>query len=127
MILPFTFSGIVKKNTGRGKKHGFPTANIDPPEKVADGIYFGYTSFEDKKLPSLIFVGAAITFDDTQRFAESYILDFHGDLYDKTLEFELLEYIREGRKFVSAEEMNMQISEDERLARIYFSLPEKLP
>lgn len=160
MILPYKIRGVVKRNIGRGKKLGFPTANLDAPQKAADGIYFGYTRVSPEstynlpkhdlsapsghlpskgeknmeevmqpptprmglRIPSLIFIGAALTFGDTQRFAESYILDFHGDLYDKEIELELLEYVREGRKFASVEEMSKQISEDERLARIYFGI-----
>ncbi len=129
--MPTTIQGIVKKNLGRGKKHGFPTANISVPSEVDDGIYLGYAVIlsdltnvrKGEKLPALIFVGAALTFGDTERFAEAYILDFHGDLYDLPVEFHLLERLRDARKFVSAEEMIKQIKEDEKIARVYFNLP----
>ena len=120
MNLPLKISGEVKKNVGRGKKLGFPTANIEAPKDARDGIYLGYTLVDEKRYPSLCFVGAAVTFDETARFAEAHILDFHEDLYGKTIELELVQYIRESRKFVSPEEMKKQIAEDERIARVFF-------
>jgi riboflavin kinase/FMN adenylyltransferase len=121
MNLPFTIKGVVTKNVGRGKKLGFPTANIAAPDNIKDGIYLGYTVFDGKRYPSLCFVGAAVTFNETQRFAESYILDFHGDLYGKTIALELEQFIRESRKFDSPQEMQRQIKEDERIARVFFA------
>jgi len=121
MNLPMKITGIVLRNVGRGKKLGFPTANIAAPQDAKDGIYLGYTNFDAKRFPSLLFIGKAVTFDETKRFAESYILDFHGDLYGKTVEMEFVEYVRDSRRFVSGEEMKKQIAEDERIARVFFA------
>lgn len=118
----FKITGTVIKNAGRGKKLGFPTANIEAPRDARDGIYLGYTHMDGKSHPALLFIGAAVTFDESVRFAESYLLDFQGDLYGKTIVLEFVEYIRESRKFVSPEEMRKQIEEDERIARAYFGI-----
>ncbi len=117
-----TIIGKVKKNSGRGKLLGFPTANLDVDEATPEGIYLGYTNFDEKRLPSLIFVGRAVTFGETKKRAESYILDFDGDLYGKEIRLELVEKIRDGRKFAAEQEMVMQIKGDEKIARVYFNL-----
>lgn len=115
--------GVVKKNIGRGTKLGFPTANIDVADDVLDGIYVGRVSLKEKlAMPALIFVGAAITFGDTKRFAEAYILDFHEDIYGQEIEMELIEKIRDSRKFETHEEMKRQIGEDEKIAKAYFRI-----
>jgi len=111
------FSGIVKKNLGRGKKLGFPTANIEAPKDLVDGLYVGFV--EGK--PALIFVGANETFEEADRQAEVYLLDFMGDLYDKKIHVETIKKTREVIKFNSAEELIEQMKQDEQVAREFFA------
>jgi len=126
MHLPISIKGAVKTNRQRGRDLGFPTANIDVASDIADGLYLGYTKLlgegEKTAWPSLIFVGAAITFGETARFAETYILDFTGELYGREIELELLEKIRDNIKFDSAGEMVAQIIKDEKAARVHFGI-----
>lgn len=116
----FTVSGEVVKHKERGRKIGFPTANIKPKDFPQDGIYLGYTVKGNAKLPSLIYVGAADTFGDTERFVESHILDFNGELYGETITLEALQRVRDGRKFEDVNEMLKQMGEDEKIARAFF-------
>lgn len=117
------FSGIVKKHLGRGKKLGFPTANIEASEGFEDGIYFGLAI----KKPALIFIGASETFDEHERKAEIYILDFAGDLYDQKIEIEIIKKLRENKKFDSQEALIEQMKKDESEARAFFRLQNILP
>lgn len=118
------FSGTVKKHVGRGTSLGFPTANIEPPSELEFGIYVGFTVIEpgvsNKKLPSLIFIGANLTFNESYNRAEVYLLDFQGDLYDKEIEVEILKKIREVEKFDSAQALVEQMKKDELVARDFF-------
>ncbi|MDP2933443.1 MAG: riboflavin kinase [bacterium] len=126
MNLPISIKGVVKANRQRGRDLGFPTANIDVALNISDGVYLGYTKLrrqgEESALPSLIFVGAAVTFGETRRNAESHILDFTGELYGREIELKLLEKIRESKKFESPGEMVAQIIEDEKIARAHFGI-----
>ena len=45
------------------------------------------------------------------------MLDFEGDLYGQTIEVELLEFLREERRFGSTEELSHQIEADKKRAR----------
>ncbi len=115
------FSGIVKKGAGRGKDLGFPTANIDGPEGIEDGIYLGWAMPGlAHALPALIFIGKAETFQETERKAEIYILDFKGNLSEKEINVELIKKIRENIKFISKEDLINQMREDEKVAREFF-------
>lgn len=114
------FSGIVKKHLGRGKTLGFPTANIEAPKEIEDGIYVGTVHCNTGAYDSIVFIGAAETFGETDKQAEVYILDFEGDLYDTIIEVELLEKIRESQKFNNSEELIEQMKADEKFARGYF-------
>lgn len=115
-------SGIVYKGQGRGNRLGFPTANLPAVEGIADGLYLARTKWEENLFPSLVFVGSAETFRQSERTTEVYLLDFSNDLYGQRLEVELVKKIRENKKFSSAEELVEQMEEDERLAREYFGI-----
>ncbi|OGE83957.1 MAG: hypothetical protein A2846_00190 [Candidatus Doudnabacteria bacterium RIFCSPHIGHO2_01_FULL_49_9] len=117
--------GIVKKNLGRGKDLGFPTANIEVPVSVEDGLYLAMTNSKfqiskTEKFPSLAFVGAAETFGEKEKKLEVYILDFNRDLYGKEIEVQLLEKLRKNIKFNSQEELVSQMKDDEKAARKFF-------
>src|SRR5258708_21802224 len=87
-------SGIVKKNLGRGKKLGYPTANIDIDSSVPDGLFLGITKVEGKEYPSIIFIGAAQTFGEQDRKAEAYLLNFSGNLYEKMISIRTIKKLR---------------------------------
>jgi len=118
MDIIFSISGKVIKNKGRGKKLGFPTANLEAPTDIPDGIFAGYTTIDGKRHKSMLFVGKAETFGDEERFAESHILDFHDDLYGIEIKLEAVKKIREARKFYDPEEMLNQMRMDEKITRV---------
>jgi len=116
-------SGVVKRSVGRGKQLGFPTANLNVDPEMEEGIYAGFCTIipERSRRASLIFVGAAETFGESEKRIEIYILDFEGDLYDKELRVELIEKIRDNQKFESEADLIRQMKEDERAARDFFA------
>ena len=115
------FSGIVKKGAGRGKDLGFPTANIEPPKdlKLEDGVYFGTLI----GAPSLIFIGAAETFGETEKKVEVHVLGLEGDLYGQNVEVEIEKFFRPNKKFASKEELVGAMKKDKQAAMEYFHLP----
>jgi len=126
--------GIVVRNKRNGTKFGYPTANIAFDDKSADGLFVGYTkllatkdekvvdAFAGKDLPSLIFIGAAETVNETDHRLESYILDFPLiDLYDSEIEATVLDKLRDNEKFESIEKLIEQMKQDEQDARDWFA------
>jgi len=119
----FKLSGIVKKYSQMGRRLGYPTANIPVDPKTIEGLFLGYTYLRDQKLPSIIYIGAPETFNEKKKRAESYILDFPDhDLYGKQVTFEVVEKLRDNRKFESAEKLIEQMKQDEQSARHFFKL-----
>lgn len=112
--------GKVRKANLRGKKLGFPTANINLTKKYPSGIYVSKTKINNVYYPSLTFIGVAKTFGEKTFQAETYILNFSSNLYGKWITVELLKKIRENKKFQSAKELVEQMKEDEKRAREYF-------
>ena len=114
------FWGKVRKENQRGKKLGFPTANVNLSRDIPQGIYVSKTKVEEKIHPSLTFIGKVKTFNEQNIQAETYILDFKKDIYGKWISVDLLKKIRENKKFNSAADLVAQMKKDEQNAREYF-------
>ena len=107
-------SGRVVSGHGRGRRLGYPTANIVPRTEVlpADGIYASIVQAGARQRRSVTSVGLNPTFGEGPRTIESYIFDFDGDLYDQPVKLFFVERVREERKFSSAELLVEQIERD---------------
>lgn len=118
------FWGKVKKAHQRGKKLGFPTANVNlsNPDLIgAEGIYISKTKIDKKIFTSLTFIGKSKTFNEKKFQSETYILDFNKNIYGKFISVELIKKIRENKKFNSVKELISQMKKDEIVARKYFT------
>lgn len=87
-----------------------------------DGIYLAHTILGERRYPALLFIGSALTFGETARKVEVYLLDGDGDWYGREVTVEALEKLRQNIKFASAEELVKQMQQDEIAARKYFGL-----
>lgn len=122
---PFEIAGVVERGAGRGKKIGFPTANLYSRSEFfpKNGVYFTLAEVKGRKYGSMTNVGINPTFDpSTNRHpvqVETHILNFDEDIYGDTLKVQFLEYLREEKKFSSVEELIAQISADVERAKGY--------
>ncbi|MDP4010956.1 MAG: riboflavin kinase [Candidatus Roizmanbacteria bacterium] len=117
----FSFSGEVKKHLRRGTELGYPTANIEVDPETPEGIFVGFAQIDEVLYPSLIFVGKALTFDEHDKKAEIYILDFDTNIYGKEMKVICIQKIRDNMKFENKEALIAQMHDDERQAREYFN------
>lgn len=117
----YKFWGKVRKHNQRGKKLGFPTANINLTKDIPEGIYISKTKIKNSFFNSLTFVGIAKTFNEKNFHAEIYILDFDEDIYGKWVSVELLKKIRDNQKFKSADNLIKQMKKDKQKAGKYFA------
>ena len=115
------FRGKVIKGKNRGKDLGFPTANMAVHQNIPEGIYLAKIKVGKTVCNGLTFVGRAITFNERKLQAESYLLDFRGNLYGKFVTVQLLKKIRDNKKFNSSEELIAQMNDDVAVARKFFA------
>ncbi|MDO8241101.1 MAG: riboflavin kinase [Candidatus Moranbacteria bacterium] len=100
-------SGIVVKGKQKGRKLGFPTANLALNNStIQSGVYVGKANFAGGKYTAAIFV------PDSGDLLEAHILDFQGDLYGQEIEIEIGQKIREVMKFENKAGLIKQISKD---------------
>jgi len=112
----FFVEGKVAHGDGRGKKIGFPTANIELSSEIIApkfGVYKGFTIIDSKKYDCFIFVGnkkLGKTLDNT--IVEAFIKDFDKNIYDKILRIFFESFIREVINFENTERLIEQIKMD---------------
>lgn len=112
---PYALSGVVTHGNGMGKQLGFPTVNTefsDDNIPLMRGVYRSVIKIGEELYPALTNVGTCPTFPERKMHAETYIFDFAGDLYNKQTTLFILEFMREEKRFESAEELKMQINID---------------
>ena len=118
----YSVKGTVVNGDGRGRKIGFPTANLESwPQKIlpAIGVYRCITELDGKEILSVGNVGYRPTFTDNTKkvFVEIHLLDFKGDLYGRELQVKFTHRLRGEVKFSSFEELVHQIHCDIETAR----------
>ena len=113
----FVLTGNVVKGLGRGKKLGFPTANIivDTDKiKPENGVYFINSKINDKSIFGMMNIGENPTFNDKDFSIEVHFFDFENDLYEKQLTIEIIDKIRDEIKFDSSEMLSSQLETDKK-------------
>ncbi|MGH7931647.1 MAG: bifunctional riboflavin kinase/FAD synthetase [Candidatus Binataceae bacterium] len=111
--------GPVVHGRERGRKIGFPTANIASRTELLppDGVYATRVVLPDGAYASITNIGMRPTFAEPERTIEANIFDFDRDIYGAEVKLELVERIRGERKFESAQALAAQIASDLKRAR----------
>ena len=106
--------GDVIEGAKLGRELGFPTANIlpDPSCRLRQGIYAVRLSVDGRTFPGVASYGRRPTFDNGAALLETFVFDFSGDLYGKTVEIHFVGWIRDEQKFVSAEALVAEMKRD---------------
>jgi riboflavin kinase/FMN adenylyltransferase len=120
---PYGVEGKIIRGDRRGHTIGFPTANLQPQNRVIPrtGVYVTATLIGDTWRRSITNVGIRPTFGgDAEPSVETYIFDFDGDLYGDVLRVRFLHRLRDEKKFSGIDELKTQIERDSRRALGYF-------
>jgi riboflavin kinase / FMN adenylyltransferase len=114
-----TVSGRVISGRRLGRTIGVPTANIalEPTNRLAHGIYAVVARVDGHAFPAVASFGTRPTVDDGPPLLEVHLLDFEGDLYGREMEVELIERIRDERKFDSIPSLAAEMERDKERAR----------
>ena len=111
----FKISGIVIHGEERGRKLGYPTANLKVSPKIVtpeNGIYATFAYINNKKFMSATSIGTNPTFKGANKTIETYILNFDNDIYDQTINIEFIKKLRDEIKFSSVEKLVNQMDTD---------------
>ena len=111
----------VEKGRQLGKKIGFPTCNLNIKNYVIakTGVYAVKIYQENKNfsLKGIANLGYRPTFNQKKILLEVYIFNFSGNLYNKHLTIEFINFIRKEKKFKNINQLRKQINLDLKSAK----------
>ena len=113
----YSLSGPVVHGDGRGRRINIPTANIEyPTAKILppNGIYACWARLGPDRFMAATNIGINPTFTPDKRTVnvEAHLLDFHRDIYGKTVTLEFVSRLRDEMKFDSVGALVEQIHAD---------------
>lgn len=120
---PFEARGKVVAGDQRGRLLGFPTANVEVPNRVclpADGVYAGWYERPDGTVHACaINLGRRPTFYEhaDHSLLEAHLIDFEGDLYGEPAKVRFTDFLRSERKFEGIDALVDQLRHDVAHAR----------
>ncbi len=120
----WSIQGKVKVGRKMGRKIGFPTCNIELEDYVIakTGVYAVnvFIKNNNKLFKGIANLGFRPTFNQKKILLEVYIFNFSGNLYNKHLTIEFINFIRKERKFKNINQLKKQINLDLKVVRQKF-------
>ncbi len=117
---PFAIEGVVQHGDKLGRTIGYPTANVALGNylRPAYGIYAVRARLDDGRVvDGAANLGIRPSFDPPKELLEAYLFDFAEDLYGRTIEIALIDYLRAEAKFDSLDALTAQMDADCAAAR----------
>jgi riboflavin kinase / FMN adenylyltransferase len=121
---PYSLTGRVIVGQQVGRKLGFHTANLQvAPDKLLPrlGVYCGWVHLDGASLAAVMNIGYRPTIEGKTISVEIHLLDWSGNLYDRVLTMDLLQFLRPEQKFNSLDELKHQIAIDCDQSRVILS------
>lgn len=118
-----TYTGKVGSGLQNGRRWGFPTANITdiiPHFTIENGVYASRVIIDGKRWDAMMYVGTRPTLKLTEPTVEIHIFDFTKNIYGQSIQFHILEKIRDEQTFANTEELAEQLRKDEQKTRNFF-------
>jgi len=116
---PYSIIGKVFHGDKRGRKLGFPTANVLLKRRVSPvtGVYAVKIKMVDGEFFGVANIGNRPTINGLRQQLEVHVFDFDKDIYWQTIEVILINKLREEQRFDSLEQLKYQISKDSEQAQ----------
>lgn len=120
---PYRIIGKVAHGNAIGRTKEVPTINMpfaNGQLVPKYGVYVSRTQTPQGEYDSITNIGVKPTVSESGiAGAETYLLDFSGDLYETSCSVELLHFLRPERKFSELNELYHQIAEDQKNCRLW--------
>jgi riboflavin kinase/FMN adenylyltransferase len=126
----YQIRGIVQRGMQRGGPVvGFPTANLKINSEdlcPKPGVYVVQAIYDTHCYGGVVNIGVNPTFGDQELRAEVHIFDFSKDIYGHPLKVNLIQRIRDEKRFSGPDELREQISRDVEQAKVILAREEGL-
>ncbi|TBV25156.1 MULTISPECIES: bifunctional riboflavin kinase/FAD synthetase [Flavobacteriaceae] len=121
----YFLSGNVVKGKQIGSKIGFPTANVKIPEDYKlipkNGAYVVQSNINNTTVYGMMNIGTNPTVNGKTQSIEVHFFNFNEDIYDTSIQVELIDRLRDEQKFDSVELLKEQLNKDKEKALTLFN------
>ena len=117
---PFAIQGVVEHGDKRGRELGFPTANLAMGDYLRPrfGVYAVRGHLPDGRIADGVAnLGTRPMFDPPKELLEPWFFDFDGDLYGRTIEVEIIAFLRDEAMFDGLDALKAQVARDAAAAK----------
>jgi len=112
----FMLTGKVVSGKNLGEKIGFPTANLHIKEAYKllpkTGAYVVKSKINNTIVFGMMNIGFRPTVSGKNQTIEIHFFDFNEDLYGKTIQIDVLAFLRDEQKFESVKKLKQQLQKD---------------
>jgi riboflavin kinase/FMN adenylyltransferase len=113
----FPMSGVVVRGDQIGRTLGFPTANLQIEDELkivpGRGAYVVWAKVEGGNwMPGMLNIGNRPTMNSIKDTIEVHLIGFEGDCYEKCIDVQFVDRLREERKFSGPEELKAALISD---------------
>lgn len=117
----YFYKNKVEHGKGLANKLGFPTANLCISDEISikDGVYVSDTIIDNVAYRSVTNIGYCPTFNGKKRVVETFLLNFHENLYSNEIIIRFIKFIRSETKFSSPKMLQERVSLDIEIASKY--------
>jgi riboflavin kinase/FMN adenylyltransferase len=116
----YRLSNVVVHGDKRGREIGFPTANLEPPDRKVipgHGVYAAFATLRAQRYLAAVNVGVRPTFGGSDLVVEAYLLDFNDQCYGEKMTLEFVERLRPELRFAEVSELVEQMGVDVAMVR----------
>ena len=121
----YMLTGFIKKGKSLGKKLNFPTANLHIREHYKlvpkNGAYVVKSIIDGSTVYGMMNIGYNPTVAGTEKSIEVHFFDFDKDLYDKEIQIDIIDRLRDEQKFESVEALKTQLHKDKEMSLLLIS------
>ncbi len=112
----FMLTGEVVEGNNLGEKIGFPTANLFIKETYKllpkTGAYIVKSTIDNEVVFGMMNIGFRPTLKGKHQTIEVHFFNFNQNLYGKTIQIEVLKFLRNEQKFESVQNLKKQLHTD---------------
>jgi len=124
---PYSMIGEVVRGEGRGRTLGFPTINIEVPDRrkllPPDGVYAVRVEWPHGQSGAMMHMGPRPTFGDTRPTLEAHLFGAAPDLYGAAVKVSWMARLRDVRAFAGPDALRAQLLLDREEALAALAVP----
>jgi riboflavin kinase/FMN adenylyltransferase len=123
--------GDVVRGEGRGRTLGFPTINVEVPDRrkllPPNGVYAVWVEWDGGRSGAMMHMGPRPTFGDTRPTLEAHLFAEAPDLYGRSVKITWLRRLRDVQAFPSPDALRTQLAADREAALATLGVPSGKP